>query len=99
MGDIQKSEKPITFGQNLMVTFDLEDVQTKYRMRKLKADSPFLILDPGKRSIPLIKKMFNKDHISVSFKEAAHPEGEIKLDFIITGLAEEIKPIRKVCHW
>jgi type VI secretion system protein VasI len=60
-------------------------------------DSHAIGLWTGAKSIPLVKKMFEKDSLNV--RVTPYGQSPIELTFPITGLKKEIKPLRDACNW
>lgn len=94
------TDKGITFdGEDLSnhtLSFTIDGESFPLKMRRA---SNLMVAPSGNASISMIKKMFDKNLLEVTFKEANHPQGEVTMDFVIYGLEESIKSIRETCNW
>ncbi len=100
---IKRESGDISFGNIIFtepkkVTFVLEDKSYEHFMVPF-GDGQYLILGPGKRSIPFIKQLMDKDYVNVSFPEPQSPQGKVEQEYILTGLSDAIKDIQNQCRW
>ncbi len=79
------------------VTFRLDTEQAFTRGLRQSTDNQMLGLWTGGVSIPVIKRMF--DHEQVTIRATPYNQGPIIVTFPIHGLREQIEPLREACHW
>lgn len=60
-------------------------------------DNKALGLWNGGTSIPLIRQLFGAEKLIV--RATPHRESSMTMEFDISGLEEEIAPLREACHW
>ncbi len=93
----------ITHGEDLKRTYGNDLWEADYRIDDLKGnkfkvsstDSVFTPY-PASKHITLIKSMFNHDKLRLRFRTY---NGSETVTFKITGIENEIKPIRQACGW
>ena len=76
------------------VDYRIDDLKAN----KFKAKSGGLLFLPSVRSthIPIIKSFFGHDKLRLRFQTNKGPE---TVTFTISGLENEIKPLREACNW
>ncbi|NVF13765.1 type VI secretion system-associated protein TagO [Vreelandella maris] len=79
------------------VTFRLDSEQAFTRSLRESTDNQMLGLWSGGLSIPVIKRMFDHDQITV--RATPYNQGPITVTFPAHSLREQIEPLREACHW
>jgi len=94
-----------TFAKNFMasigsygsVTYRIDDASAKTVSMKESTDNEALGLWSGGRAIPVIKKMFGHD--SLTIRVTPYNKSSITMTFNISDLKQDIQPLREACHW
>ncbi|MDT8895792.1 type VI secretion system-associated protein TagO [Halomonas sp. I1] len=79
------------------VTFRLDSDPAFKRSLHESTNNEWLGLWSGGRSIPVIKRMFGHEQLTV--RATPYNQSSVTVTFPIRDLAEEIKPLREACHW
>ncbi|MDN3524335.1 type VI secretion system-associated protein TagO [Halomonas sabkhae] len=79
------------------VTLRIDDQDARRVRMNESTDNQALGLWNGGSSIPVVKRMFGHDTLTV--RATPYSESPITTQFPITGLEEAIKPLREACHW
>lgn len=79
------------------VTYRIDDAEARTARMRESTNHESLGLWSGGASIPVIKRMFGHDTLIV--RATPYNESPVTITFPISGLSEEIKPLREACHW
>jgi len=83
--------------QHGTVTFRLGGKKAQRKQMRESNDHSALGLWNGGASIPFVKEMFGNDKLLI--QATPHSESAVLANFTISGLEEEIEPLRKSCGW
>lgn len=79
------------------VRYRIDDRQPATLRMKESTDNEALGLWSGGQSIPVIRRMFGHD--KVTMQVTPFNQSPVTVSFPITGLEETIAPLRQACHW
>ncbi|MDR5857933.1 hypothetical protein FZZ93_02510 [Halomonas eurihalina] len=79
------------------VTLRIDDQKARTMRLSESTDNKALGLWNGGNSIPVIKRMFGHDTLTV--RATPYSQSPITTQFPITGLEDAIQPLREACHW
>ncbi|MGQ7253944.1 type VI secretion system-associated protein TagO [Vreelandella titanicae] len=79
------------------VDMRIDDGQAFTKSMRESTNNKALGLWNGGTSIPVIRQMFGADQLTM--RATPHSESPMTMTFDITGLEEEIAPLREACHW
>ena len=93
-GHFMASSEYHTWGH---VDLRIDDGQAFTKSMRESTNNRSLGLWNGGNSIPVIKQMFGADQLTI--RATPHSESPMTMTFDITGLEDEIAPLREACHW
>ncbi|MEH6641425.1 type VI secretion system-associated protein TagO [Vreelandella glaciei] len=93
-GHFMASSEYHTWGH---VEMRIEDGNAFTKSMRESTNNRSLGLWNGGSSIPVIKQMFNAQQLTM--RATPHSESPMTMTFDISGLEEEISPLREACHW
>ncbi|MGQ4879814.1 type VI secretion system-associated protein TagO [Billgrantia sp. LNSP4103-1] len=79
------------------VTMRIDDQQAFTNRMQESTDNSVLGLWSGGQSIPVIRRMFGAERLTV--RATPYGQSPITVTFDITGLEDEIQPLRQACNW
>jgi type VI secretion system protein VasI len=83
--------------QHGTVTYRLGDKKAQTKRMRESNDHSALGLWNGGTAIPFVKAMFGSDKLLI--QATPHSESAVLANFTISGLENEIEPLRKSCGW
>lgn len=83
--------------QHGTVTYRLDDAKARTIRMRESNDHSALGLWRGNTSIPFVKALFGHD--SLLIRATPHSESSVTATFTLTGLEEDITPLRSACNW
>lgn len=93
-GHFMASSQYHTWGH---VDMRIDDQQAFTKSMRESTNNRSLGLWNGGNSIPVIRQMFGADQLTM--RATPHGESPMTMTFDISGLEEEIAPLREACHW
>ncbi|MGE9295102.1 MAG: type VI secretion system-associated protein TagO [Puniceicoccales bacterium] len=93
LGDYQLADH----GGYGVIEYRLDSDAPKSKSFEASTDSSRLGLWNGGQAIPFIKAMFGKEKLTVRITPFS--QTPVTTSFNITGLEQEIAPLREACHW
>jgi len=79
------------------VIYRIDDEKAKTRRMRESTSNEALGLWRGATAIPFIKSLFGHNELLVQI--TPYNENPVRATFNISGIEEEIKPLRKACNW
>jgi len=87
------------FGEYAQVSYRIDNRARQTFEADATGDNLYVGLFAGAAAIPFVRQLFGAGDLSISARPINESDTPVTMQFNVTGVAEEIRPLRESCNW